>query len=209
MTLRVIASSGAGCTAPEASGLVQVDFADAGSGPFREDIDTIARNGITAGCMTGLFCPDAAVSRAQMAVFLLKAEHGPYFVPPPASGFFDDVPPGSFAADWIEQLHLEEITAGCDPTRYCPDDPVTRAQMAVFLLKTEHGSSYVPPACAGIFDDVACGGPDPGFAVDWIERLFAEGVTAGCSSAPPLYCPDDPVVREQMATFIVRAFNLQ
>jgi hypothetical protein len=207
ITLGVIASAGSGCAAPEAFGLVQVDFADAGSGPFREDIDTVARNRITAGCETGLYCPDAPVTRAQMAVFLLKGEHGPYFVPPPANGEFEDVPPGSFAADWIEQLHLEGITAGCDATHYCPDDPVTRAQMAVFLLKTEHGATFVPPSCAGIFDDVECE-PDPAFAVDWIERLFGEGVTAGCSLVPALYCPDAAVNREQMATFLVRTLNL-
>ena len=49
--------------------------------------------------------------------------------------------------------------------------------MAVFLLKIEHGSSYVPPVCAGIFGDVSC----PSLFADWVEQLFAEGITAGCS----------------------------
>jgi hypothetical protein len=71
--------------------------------------------------------------------------------------------PNPYAA-WIEQLYNEGITAGCAPAppggkpRYCPDAPVTRAEMAVFLLKIKHGAGYVPPPCAGIFDDVTCGG---------------------------------------------------
>jgi hypothetical protein len=109
---------------------------------------------------------------------------------------------------WIEKLHLEGITAGCDATHYCPDDPVTRAQMAVFLLKTEHGATFVPPPCVGIFEDVECE-PNPAFAVDWIETLSAEGVTAGCSVVPALYCPDAVVSRAQMATFLVRTLNLR
>ena len=86
MVLRVIEASGEGCVAPEVSTPIQVDFLDAGSGPFREDIDTVARHGITAGCGNGNFCPDASVTRAEMAVFLLKAEHGPYYLPPTPFG---------------------------------------------------------------------------------------------------------------------------
>lgn len=64
-------------------------------------------------------------------------------------------------ADWIEQLYNEGITAGCSqsPKLYCPDAPVTRQEMAVFLLKVKHGSAYVPPPCIGIFEDVECGTP--------------------------------------------------
>ena len=73
-----------------------------------------------------------------MAVFLLKAHLGPAYVPPPASGIFGDVPPGSFAADWIEDLYGRGITGGCQssPPLYCPANPSTRGQMAVFLTKT-------------------------------------------------------------------------
>ena len=53
-------------------------------------------------------------------------------------GIFIDVPINHWAADWIEQLFNEEITGGCssNPPRYCPDDAVTRVQMAVFLVWT-------------------------------------------------------------------------
>ncbi|MEX0879480.1 MAG: hypothetical protein WD451_07080 [Thermoanaerobaculia bacterium] len=55
---------------------------------------------------------------------------------------------------------------------------------------------------------MACA-PNPAFAVDWIERLYQEGVTAGCSQNPLLYCPDASVNRGQMATFLVKTLNLQ
>ncbi|MGH9317137.1 MAG: hypothetical protein ACRD1P_08525, partial [Thermoanaerobaculia bacterium] len=58
-----------------------------------------------------------------------------------------------------------------------------------------------------IFQDVACM-PAPAFAVDWIERLYAEGVTGGCGSNPLLYCPDDPNTRGQMAVFLTKTFSL-
>jgi len=206
MILSVVEFASSGCASPPAANAVQVDFADAGNTPFRDAIDTLARNRITSGCGGGNFCPDAPVTRAQMAVFLLKAEHGPGYVPVLNGQPFIDVPPDSFAAAWINQLFAEGIASGCGGGYYCPDDAVTRAQMAVLLLKTEHGSTYVPPPCEGVFADVECS-PSPAFGVDWIEQLFHEGVTAGCGGGN--YCPNDPNTRGQMAVFITRAFNLQ
>ena len=71
-----------------------------------------------------------------MAVFLLKAKHGSSYSPPVATGVFSDVPTNYWAAGWIEQLAAEGITGGCGAGVYCPDTDVTRAQMAVFLVKT-------------------------------------------------------------------------
>jgi hypothetical protein len=144
------------------------------------------------------------VTRAQMAVFLLKAEHGSAYAPPTCTGIFDDVACPSQFADWIEQLSIEGITAGCGGTNYCPDDAVKRKQMAVFLLKTSQGSGYTPPAAVGIFDDVP---PDDQFA-SWIEDLFSRGITGGCQVSPPLFCPESPNTRGQMAVFISKTFSL-
>jgi len=69
-------------------------------------------------------------------VFLLKAEHGSAYTPPGCTGVFNDVPCPSQFADWIEQLADEGITGGCGGGNYCPNDPITRGQMAVFLVKT-------------------------------------------------------------------------
>src|SRR5205823_891825 len=80
---------------------------------------------------------------------------------------------------------------------------VRRDSMAVLLLKTEHGSSYAPPACAGICPDVPCSSP---FA-PWIEQLFNEQVTGGCGGGN--YCPSAANTRGQMAVFMVKTFHLQ
>ncbi len=166
-------------------------------------VETLFHSGVTGGCGVGVFCPDAFVTRAQMSVFLLKARLGPAFLPIPATGtVFNDVHVGDFAASWIEQLATFQITGGCGGGNYCPDAFVTRAQMAVFILKTKHGSTYLPPACAQIFDDVACPGP---FA-EWIEQLFSEGITGGCGGAN--YCPDASSTRGQMAVFLDRMMGL-
>jgi hypothetical protein len=71
-----------------------------------------------------------------MAVFLLRAIYGSDHVPPLGSGIFDDVPLEYWAVHWIEQLADEGITVGCGSNNFCPDDVVTRAQMAVFLKRT-------------------------------------------------------------------------
>ncbi len=182
------------------------DFLDVdGTHPFHDFVATTALSGITAGCGSGNYCPSNTVTRAQMAVFLLKGKFGALHVPPAASGtVFTDVPQGSFAADWIEELASLEITGGCGGGNYCPNGPVTRAQMAVFLLKALLGSTYTPPDPTGIFGDV----PPGSFADEWIEDLYVRGVTGGCSAAPLLYCPNGPNTRGQMAVFLVRTFSL-
>ena len=58
--------------------------------------------------------------------------------PPPGTATFSDVPTGDVAFPFVEALVHAGITVGCDvgpPARYCPDDPVTRRQMAVFISK--------------------------------------------------------------------------
>ena len=171
---------------------------------FYAFIENLFHNRITGGCGGGNYCPGNAVTRGQMAEFLLKAEHGADYMPPPCTGVFSDVGcPGPFA-DWIEQLAAEAITSGCGGGNYCPDNPVTRAQMAVFLLKTNHGSAYTPPACTGIFEDVACPG---NLFADWIEQLAAEQVTGGCGVG--IYCPNGPNTHGQMAVLLVKTFGLE
>jgi hypothetical protein len=184
---------------------------------FYLSVETIFHKGITVGCTSTTYCPDSSLTRAQMAVFLLKEEHGASYVPPPAVGIFTDVPPGSFAADWIEQLYREGITAGCGggttctAGSYCPNNLITRDQMAVFLLKIEHGSGYVPPPAQGnVFTDV----PATAFAAAFIEQLSREGGVAigscpGAGTTSGNYCPLDPTTRGQAAEFLTKTFHLK
>jgi hypothetical protein len=171
-------------------------------------IERLYEAGITAGCGTSplVYCPENTITRAQMAVLLLRGMHGSSYVPPSpgTSTGFGDVPPGYWAGAWIKELAAEGITSGCGNGNYCPEVPVTRDQMAVFLLRSEHGAAYSPPVVVGGpgFADVS----DNHWAATWIKQLVNEGITAGCGGGN--YCPAAAVTRGEMAVFLVRTFNL-
>ena len=125
---------GSGYTPPPASGSV---FTDVPSSYWAAAwIEQLAAEGITGGCGGGNYCPGAKVTRAEMSIFLLKAKHGSDYAPPAATGLFTDVPAGYWARNWVERLAVEGITGGCGANLFCPNANVTRAQMAVFLVKT-------------------------------------------------------------------------
>jgi predicted outer membrane repeat protein len=188
---------------------VILSFADVPADYWAWDfIERLYNAGITGGCSTSplKYCPEQIVNRAQMAVFLLRGIHTASYTPPAVgdSTGFGDVPTTYWAAAWIKQLAAEGITGGCGSGNYCPEGVVTRAQMAVFLLRGNHGAAYIPPlvgASTG-FSDV----PPTYWAAAWIKQLVAEGITSGCGT--DMYCPESPVTRAQMAVFLVRTFNL-
>ena len=150
---------------------------------------------VTIGDLDGDSQPDLAVVNAGSDnVSVLRNTHST----------FADVPTDQWYYSWVERLYAAGITSGCSlsPLLYCPDSPVTRAQMAKFLEKGINGSAYTPPLGTGlVFVDV----PLSYWAVDWIEQLYADGITSGCILSPLTYCPDDPVTRAQMAKFLMRA----
>lgn len=123
---------------------------------------------------------------------------------------FVDIPLDHWAVEWITVFHKADYGNGlphCEPSdadnpyRFCPDKPITRAEMAVLLLQAKYVPNYSPPPATGkIFNDV----PISHWAAAWIEKLKEDGYTAGCSTDPPLYCPDDPLTRAEMAVFLVR-----
>jgi|GEM_PF-1802443 len=117
-------------------GLPAITFTDTTTNWARYWIEALRTDGITSGCGLNTYCPETVVTRDQMAVFLLRAEHSKTYLPPHVTNRFLDIPAGYWAADWIEQLANESITSGCSLTAYCPATPVTRAQMAVFLVRT-------------------------------------------------------------------------
>jgi hypothetical protein len=179
-------------------------------GTFRDDdasvhqgnIEAIAAAGITRGCNppdNDLFCPDEPVSRGQMAAFLHRA------LPDlPVVGervvFVDSV--DSVFAEDIAWLVSVGVTRGCNPPkndRFCPEESVTRGQMAAFLVRalglSGGGARFTDTAGSVFAGDIAA--------------LADAGITRGCN--PPRndrFCPDDPVTREQMASFLSRALGL-
>ncbi|HEX9943589.1 MAG TPA: PQQ-dependent sugar dehydrogenase [Thermoanaerobaculia bacterium] len=167
-------------------------------------VEAIYAAGISSGCGGDNYCPDSSITRAEMAVFLLKAEHGAGYTPPPATGtVFNDVAATSFAAAYIEQLFHEGITTGCGGGNYCPNNPVTRNEMAVFLLATREGPGYTPPACPpSAFGDVPSSSP----FCPWVKEIANRGITGGCGGGN--YCPTNLVNRGQMAVFLATTFGI-
>jgi len=160
-------------------------------------IDTLYYSGITGGCSTNplRFCPDQLITRGQMTVFLITSLRRSSNT---CKGRFVDVPIGHLFCGFIERLADDEITGGCsvNPPKFCPDDPVTRCQMAVFV---EAALGNPPNTCVERFPDV----PILNGCCGFVEKLDDDGITGGCGGSN--FCPIDPVTRAQMAVFLVAA----
>ncbi len=169
--------------------------------PFYNFIGKLSARAITLGCSGNppLYCPDQAVSREQMAAFLLRAL-GEFNPPPPKTQRFADVPPTNPFYAFIDRLAELGITLGCSPGNYCPTAVVTREQMAAFLMRAL-GEFNPPTPPTQRFDDV----PESNPFYPFIDRMAVLGITLGCS--PSLYCPTESVTRAQMAAFLIRAFD--
>jgi alpha-tubulin suppressor-like RCC1 family protein len=105
---------------------------------------------------------------------------------------------------YIETLHDAGFTAGCltDPPRYCPNNTMTRAEAAVFMLRGNSGTGYAPPdAPWDTFADDWSPGP---WAEKWAEGMWQEGMTAGCMADPLRFCPWDQFTRLQAAVLGLR-----
>jgi len=107
--------------------------------PFFKYIQQMRQSGITQGCTATTFCPDDTLTRGQAAVFLVRGRLGvaagqPFaFQPAP---YFTDVPASHPFFPWIQKMKDLGITGGCSATQFCPDSPMTRGQMAVFIIRT-------------------------------------------------------------------------
>jgi PKD repeat protein len=177
--------------------------------PAWDSIELVVAQGLAEGCSTtaSLFCPGLTVSRAEVAVLLSRAlSRGLPPPPPPTGQIFQDVPVSFWAAGAIEHIYRAGITQGCSasPRRFCPNEPLTRSEAAVFLIRAKLGPTYVPPPAVGRFLDVSALDP----AAPFIEKLVSLGITGGCSAAPPLFCPRDSTTRAQAADLLSRTFVL-
>ena len=182
-----------------------VTFADVPlSYTFFDAIGFLRARGITDGCASAppRFCPDDNITRGQMAVFIVRSIMGGDNFSYSATPYFSDAPANHPFFKWIQKMWELGITNGCGASTYCPDSPVTRGQMAVFIIRTRLGANatYIYPLDP-MFGDIS-----NSFYYTWIQKMGQLGITTGC--APGLYCPDAPVTRGQMAVFVMRgAFN--
>jgi outer membrane protein assembly factor BamB len=181
---------GPGTTAADAA---ETSFQDVANNVHRWSIKAVEDAGITRGCEPGRYCPNWEVSRAQMASFLARG-----LSLPPRSHQFSDVSTRNTHSGAIGALAHAGITAGCAPDRFCPNDPVTRAQMATFLQR----ALELEPGSVSGFSDV---GSSHTHAAG-IGAIARAGITSGCGEGR--YCPSTPVTRAQMATFLARGLDL-
>jgi hypothetical protein len=121
-------------------------------------------------------------------------------------GSFADVPTTHTYFNDVEILYANGLTGGCaaNPLKFCPDQIMNRGQTAVFMLRGNFGSSYVPPVPTHIFQDDWSKGT---WAEPWAEGMKLEGLSAGCLVNPPKYCPWDQIPREQAVIFALRMKN--
>ena len=176
---------------------------DPGSAHFG-DIVSLAADGVFDGteCGPGRFCPNEGLSRRVFAVWLVRVLDGEDpSVPRQDLSRFEDVDADGQEASHIVRLAELGVTVGCSssPPRFCPDQFVSRAQMASLLVRA-FGMPQAEPAG---FGDVGVGDTH----ADAIDRLASVGVTKGCSADPLLYCPGEVTTRGQMASFLARAIR--
>lgn len=173
------------------------------AGGHRDNVEELANRGILEGteCAPQQFCPKAPIQRWVMAVWLVRAleDTDPN---PIASSRFSDVEGGQWWAPYVERLADLGVTRGCttSPVRFCPTEPVTRQQMASFLVR----AFSLERVLGNRFIDVGEGNSH----LAAINALVAAGITAGCAVEPARYCPARDTTRAQMATFLARALGV-
>ena len=206
------------------------------SNPFYKKVETIFHNGITAGCSPTTYCPSDSVSRAQMAIFLARGLAGSgaaipaggtlngksYFCGSGGVSGFTDVSPTDSACKAIHFIGVQNVTLGCTPTAFCPNQTVSRDQMSAFLARSvlvpgggaSIPTSYGPDPVTGLSYSCATGAPNIHFVdvpatnpfCKSVHYLWARGMVAGCSANA--FCPTGDVTRDAMAKFLANAFGL-
>lgn len=171
--------------------------------------------GYTAGCGTNplAYCPSQTLSRAEAAVFMLRAIYGTSYSPPgpPYDNFLNDNwSMGEWAQRWAEAMYDAGLTAGCstDPLMFCPSDSLTRLTASIFGLRIKYGMGYTPPAATGtlFYDmtDASYGG------TAWAEQAYRDGLLTACGTryGKPRFCPNGDLDRAWAAYMIAKARDL-
>ena len=119
----------------------------------------------------------------------------------PTRPTYRDVPTTHPAYQAIETLAWYGIPVACATGSYCPDRPITRAEMAAFLERAKRGASYNFTATGTRFSDMSLSH----WAVEYAEQLYRDGITVGCATSPLRYCPESYITRAQMAPMLLKA----
>ena len=172
-----------------------------------EEIEACSAGGVVGGYADGCYHPRAAVTRDQMAVFIVRALLGGEENVPAATGepTFPDVSKEYWAYDHIEYAYAAGVVQGYTTGLYGPTVALTRDQMAVFIARALCGGEDEvpnPPCSTAPFEDVPCNY----WARPHIQYILLEGVTQGYPDGG--YHPKQACTRAEMAVFMSRAFHL-
>jgi subtilisin family serine protease len=194
--------------------LLDVNACGCTSGPTLTDLPTshwaysnvacLERFGVGFRASADRFAPDQAMQRWEMAVYLVQAMGEERNISGTYQSSFDDVPVNAWWTPHVEHFRTLGVTAGCGNRRYCPQDPVKRWQMAVFLVNSLGATTSTTHR--GYFVDV--GQSHPHRAA--IERLFELGVTSGeMVNGVRYFRPDSNTTRAQITAFVAAASRVR
>ena len=169
-------------------------FVDVATGSYYEDaVDWAVENGITQGTDDTHFSPDGICTRAQAVTFLWRTAGSPasktHAMP------FTDVPVGSYYYDAVLWAVENGITKGTSDTTFSPNMICTRAQIVVFLWRSEKSPAA---GTANPFADVK----STAYYADAVLWAVKENITKGTTNTT--FSPDADCTRAQIVTFLWR-----
>lgn len=193
----------------------EVDFRDVPENhPYRSQIESLYRLGYFAGCSQDppTFCPERPLSRAEGAVLFGRVVYGPSANPdiPDQANFTDLSPTGEFswATPWATQLWQAGFMRPClqQPSKFCPDNPLTRLDSVLITLRWIFGPDYVPTTAEGLFSDVSI----HWWGAGWMEEAYTLGILGPCQKDGALQsCPYEAMSRAEAAAMVVRILGLE
>ena len=181
------------------------DLADTGADGSEQEsaVDCLVWYAVTQGVTATSYEPTGDVTRGEMAAFLarvMRTSDTPFAEPGETEDHFVDDNGGTFEED-IDFVAKHEVAEGTSETTFSPAEPVTRGQMAKFLVAmlTAVGIDVPEPSQDYFADD------DGGAFEDFINQVAELGVATGVSETA--YAPEQVVTRGQMARFLARGLG--
>ena len=193
-------------------------FSDVPSGMWYTGyVEHLKQHGVTSGYDDGTFRPGASVSRAEAAVFIIRAL-GETPLNPPTGAKFADVPASHWAAPYIEQAAKWGIVGGYGDGTFRPNAPLARDEAAVLITRA-WSLPHVTRATGallilrpmshdghnGAYQSYFADVPSGMWYSGYVEHLWTHGITSGYSDGT--YAPDDGLKRAEAAVFLVRALG--
>ena len=178
-------------------------------------VDCVFAQGISVGMTDNTYGPFQMTTRGQMATFIVRAlEAAGYTLPAASDQGFTDIA-GNTHEQNIQRLAAAGITSGKTQTTYAPGELVQRDQMASFLVQAaEYAFAERSGTSDGVGDFMAVEGvpafPDVTTSNTHYQNVNTAALVLGLADGRESgqYNPDDPVLRQQMASFLVRLVDL-